>query len=166
MASCTSLSPLSFFSLHHLLSSPLADPLIIGPWNEAKRCRRAKKKKEKPSLLFVPLDDDISASRRFICARTSKLRSLMFPLIIAHVYSPFWFDVSKFPPHHLPITKIHLACVLLRQRWKVVEEEEEWKRENWGWWVKNTGWVRAWGWWLWWNVKWCSEGFFCSLPHH
>ena len=166
MALCTSVSsPLSFSSFHHLLSSSLTDPLIIGPQNKAEILES-----EKPSLLSMPLEDDISVSHRFIYAQTGELHALMFPLIILLFTLLFWFDISKFPTHHLPITGIHWACVLHSPRWKVVveeeEEEEEEKRENWGWWVKrNTGWVHAWGWWLWWNVKWCCEGCFCSLSH-
>ena len=87
MALCTSVSsPLSFSSFHHLLSSSLTDPLIIGPQNKAEILES-----EKPSLLSMPLEDDISVSHRFIYAQAGELHALMFPLIIL-LFTPL-FDL-------------------------------------------------------------------------
>lgn len=148
--------PLSLLFFSHILFSYL----IIKPWN--KRVLMESKKCFWFSFLYMEyvLRGIVSS-----LLRSASCNLLCFPWLSSCLHSPapppnfIFFNISSAPfPHYQHSPSLYVTHSEIKSHGGGRNKDDNEIR-------RKTGWACAWGRWRWWNVKWCSEGSFCSLSH-
>lgn len=148
--------PLSLLLFCHIFFTNL----IIEPWN--KRVLMESKNFIWFSFLYMEyvLGGIVSS-----LLRSASCNLLCFPWLSSCLHSPapppnlIFFNISSAPfPHYQHSLSLYVTQLEIKSHGGGRNKDDNEIR-------RKTGWARAWGRRRWWNVKWCSEGSFCSLSH-